>query len=452
MDRFLDTLSTYASSLTFEKLPAEVVHETKRRVVDALGCAMGAYMKEPAKIARAHAMEAIGDPGATVLGTLHSSPPELAAFANGVMVRYLDYNDTIQNLEGGHPSDNIPAMLAAAEYAGADGESAITAIVLAYEMQGCLGEVASLKDRGWDHVGYVAISSAVGAGKILGLSKDEIANATALAATPNNPLRQTRVGTLSMWKGCAAANACRNGLFAALMAHRGLTGPSEAFEGPQGYLKRVTGPMELPRFGGDGKPFKIQQAKMKYYPSDYEVQCAVNAALEIKKQLVSGEDIASVKVGTYQLGIDIAADTRDKWHPTTRETADHSLPYVLAVVFTDGYVWLDHFTEERIRDPKLHALMQKIEVHEDPECTADYPDANRFKIEVTTKSGTRHFAEVRYAKGHPKNPMSDSEVEAKFRRLAEPVLTPKQINAILDRLWHLEEVVDLRELLSLFVV
>lgn len=452
MDRFLDALSSYAVSLTFEKLPAEVIHETKRRIIDVLGCAMGAYTAKPAEMARAHAREVIGDPGSTVLGSLHRSSPELASFANGVMARYLDFNDCSQALEPGHPSDNIPAMLAAAEYAGGGGKSAMNAIVLAYEMQGCLGEVASLKNKGWDHVGYVAISSAVGAGRILGLSKEAMANAIALAATPNNPLRQTRVGALSMWKGCAAANACRNGIFAALMAARGLTGPSQAFEGPKGYLQQVTGPMAVPQFGGNGKLFRIQQSKLKYYPSDYEAQCMVNAALEIKKQLKSTDAIASVKIGTYAFAIDVAADTRDKWTPTSRETADHSLPYVLAVILTDGYLWLDHFTDERIRDPKLHALMQKIEVYEDPECTADYPDANRFKIELTTKLGVRYFAEMRYGKGHPKNPMSDSEIETKFRRLAEPVLIPRQIDNILDRLWRLDEVVDLQELLGGFLV
>lgn len=452
MDRFLDALSSYAVSLTFEELPPEVIHEAKRRIIDVLGCAMGAYTAKPAEIARAHAREVIGNPGSTVLGSLHRSSPELASFANGVMARYLDFNDCLQAVEPGHPSDNIPAMLAAAEYAETDGKGVLTAIVLAYEMQGCLGEVASLKNKGWDHVGYVPISSAVGAGKILGLSKEAMGNAIALAVTPNNPLRQTRVGALSMWKGCAAANACRNGIFAALMAARGLTGPSEAFEGPKGYLQQITGPMAIPRFGGDGKLFRVQESKLKYYPADYEAQCMVNAALEIKKQLKGTNDIASVKIGTYALAIDVAADTRDKWTPTSRETADHSLPYILAVILTDGYLWLDHFTDERIRDPKLHALMQKIEVHEDPECTAAYPDANPFKIELTTKPSVRYFAEIRYGKGHPKNPMSDSEVEAKFRRLAEPVLISKKIDSILDRLWHLEEVVDLREVLGLFVV
>ncbi len=449
MDRVLQFLSDYAISLTYQKLPQEVVHQVKRRTIDALGCAMGAYLAEPPKVARAHALEVTADPGATVLGTRHRTAPELAAFANGVMVRYLDFNDA--EAGAGHPSDNIPAVLAAAEYASANARAAITGIVLAYEVQGHFGKLSVLRNRGWDHVTYVALSSAAGAGKALGLTHEQLANALALAATANTTLRQTRVGSLSMWKGCAAGNACRNGVFAALMARRGLTGPEQAFEGPKGFLKQVTGPIELTPFGGEEQPFMIQTSRLKYFPTDYEAQCAVHPALELRQALGGRvEEIEKVVVDTYDAAVEVAADSQDKWNPTTRETADHSIPYVLAVVLTNGTVWIDDFAEERIRDPKLHTLMQKIQVRGSEEYTQAYPEANCFRIEVITRSGERHVREVRYAKGHPKNPMTDEEVEAKFRRLVEPVMGTDQINRILERLWHLEEMHDLREMLTLF--
>lgn len=451
MDRVLQFLTEYAISLTYEKIPPEVLHQVKRRTIDALGCAMGAYWMEPAQIARAYAMEVTARPGATVLGTRHRTAPELAAFANGVMVRYLDFNDTLLARDGGHPSDNIPAVLAAAEYVAADARAAITGIVLAYELQGRFGELGCLRSKGWDHVTYVALSSAAGAGKAMGLTHEQMANALALAATGNTALRQTRVGTLSMWKGCAAGNACRNGVFAALMARRGLTGPEEAFEGPRGFLKQITGPLHLPPFGGNGRLFKVQDAKFKYFPADYEAQCAIQPALELR-QIIKGraEEIERVIVDTYDLAVEVAADSQDKWNPTTRETADHSIPYVLAVVFTKGTLWLDDFTEERIGDTELHSLMQRIEVRGNEEYSRAWPEANCFRIELVTRSGERHVREIRYAKGHPKNPMTDQEIEAKFRRLAEPVLGHRPMDQILERLWHFEEVKNLRKMLTLF--
>ncbi len=447
MDRVLQILSDYAMSLTYEKLPQEVVHQVKRLTIDALGCAVGAYLMEPPKIVRSHALEVTAEPGATVLGTRHRTAPELAAFANGVMVRYLDFNDTL----GGHTSGNIPAVLAAAEYASADARAAITGIVLAYEVQCRMADASRLTSRGWDHATNMVLGSAAGAGKALGLSHKQMANALALAATTCVALLQTRQGSLSMWKGCAEGNSSRNGVFVALMARRGMTGPEEAFEGRAGFIKQVSGPIELPPFGGDGRPFKIQASKLKYFPTDYEAQCAVHPALELRKLLEGRvEEIEKVVVDTHDQAVLMAADSREKWNPTTRETADHSIPYVLSVALTNGTVWLDDFTEERIMNPQLHALMQKIEVREKKEYTQAWPEASCFRIEVLTKSGKRHVQEIRYAKGHPKNPMTDQEIEAKFRRLAEPVMGARQVNRILDRLWHLEEVHDPREILTLF--
>ncbi|MFC2065841.1 MmgE/PrpD family protein [Chloroflexota bacterium] len=451
MDRILQFLSDYATDLTYEKLPPEVIHQVKRRTIDGLGCAMGAYMETPAKIARSLALEVTSNPGATVLGTHHHTSPELAAFANGVMVRYLDFNDTGMALEAGHPSDNIPPVLAAAEYAGTDGPTAITGIVLAYEVQGRFGEPVHFRSRGWDHTTCVAISAAAGAGKALGLTREQMANALALATTANISLIQLRMGTLSMWKGCAAGNASRNGVFAARLASRGLTGPGEVFEGRGGFLKQITGPIELPSFGGNGRMFKVQDAKFKYFPTDYEAQCAFHPALELREALGGRtDDIEKIIIHTYGVAVTAAADSPDKWDPTTRETADHSLPYVLAVAFTKGAIWLDDFTEESIRNPELRPLMKKIEVYEEEEYTKAFPEANCFRIEVITRSGERHVREIRYAKGHPKNPMTDQEIETKFRRLVEPVMGSSQTNSILDRIWHMEEVKEMREILTLF--
>ena len=264
MDRVLDFLSDYAVALTYENLPNRVVHEVKRRVIDTLGCAMGSYYMEAPEIARAHALEAISNPGSTVLGTRHRTTPELAVFANGVMARYLDLNDT--TAKGGHPSDNIMAVLAATEYAAADRKTAIEGIVIAYEVQDRFGAVSrGLRTNGWDNAIYVALASALGAAKVMGLNKEQMANTLALAVVPNAPMNQTRVGHLSMWKGCSAPNASRNGVFAALMARRGMTGPLEAFEGPRGFKKQLGTSFELPAFGGDGEPYAIEPINSKLF-------------------------------------------------------------------------------------------------------------------------------------------------------------------------------------------
>jgi 2-methylcitrate dehydratase len=452
MDYVTEFLTDYTHSLTYEKLPEETINQVKRHTIDAFGCALGGYNMTPPKVARAIAMEASGEPGVTVLGTKHRTSAELGAFANGVMVRYLDFNDTSISVDGGHSSDNIPAVLAAAEYAGVDAKTAIAGIVLGYEIQDRLADVCGATWRGWDHVIYLAISTAAGASKVMELNKEQTANALALAATFGIATMQTRTGELSMWKGCAAGNASRNGVFAAQLAKRGISGPFNAFAGAAGFLKQVgAGEVKLPAFGGDGRPFKVEMAKIKFFPSDYETQTAIIPMIELGKKLGGKvDDIEKVNVATYQLAVDIAADSRDKWNPTTRETADHSLPYVLSVGFTKGSMWLDDFTPERFRDPKILEMMQKIEIHPDKELDKLYPEANPFRIEVITRSGEKHLGEIDYGKGHPKNPMSDQEIEAKFRKLAEPIMKQSQMDKIIDRIWHFEEIRDLRELLALF--
>jgi 2-methylcitrate dehydratase len=440
--------------LTYENLSKSVVHVVKRHVIDALGCALGCYHLEPARIARAHALEVASTPGATLLGTRHRSSPELAAFANGVMVRYLDFNDT-NGGNSGHPSDNVPAVLAAAEYAGADIRTAIAGIVIAYELQDRLGAACrQVRENGWDHVSYVALGSAAGAGRVLNLNREQMAHALALAVVPNAAMDQTRSGRLSMWKGCASPNGARNGVFAALLARRGMTGPDEPFEGSRGFCKQLGTSLNLaPVFGGGGHAFTIEGDIFKSYPCNYEAQCAVTPALELRKVL-NGKigDIAKVEIETYEHAVRASADTRDKWNPASRETADHSTPYVVAVALARGSVWLDDFLDERIGDPEIHALMQKIEVRAVDEYTRKWPQACPYRITVTTKSGHKHVQEASYAKGHPENPMSDREIEDKFRRLTEPVMGRQSVSEALSGLWRMEELTCVSEMMELFVL
>lgn len=419
----------------FAQLPAAVVHECKRRVIDTLGCALGAYHAEPSQIARSIASRARAAAGARVLGTAHRAPPELAAFANGVMARYLDGNDTYPG-GGGHPSDMIAAVLAAADAAGADGRTAIAAITLGYEVYHNLFQATRMREKGMDNVFYTAVGGAAGAAKVLGLDGKQMANAVSLAITPNIALEATRRGKLSMWKGCAAGNAARNAVFAALLAAEGMTGPEQPIEDERG-LYGLVGKFELAPFAGDGRPYRITQSSLKYFLSEYHSQSPITAALQLQPQ-VKVEDIEAVTIHTqwftwYEIGSE-----PEKWHPTTRETADHSLPFIIAAVLIDGRFSDEIFSEERLGDPRIHQLADRISVKEDAEFTRQFPHAVHCRIEIATKSGERKLAAVEHPRGHFNNPMTDDEVNAKFRSLAERVLPRAQTEHALQLLWKLD--------------
>lgn len=450
MNTLADRLARYATELRFEALPAPVVHEVKRRVIDALGCALGALESEPGRICRTVACSASAEPGATVLGTTHRTTTDLAAFANGALVRYLDYNDTYLSLEPAHPSDNIPAALAVAEAEGADGKELITGILLAYELQCRLCDAASLRRRGWDHVTYGVFSTALASARLMKLTPYQTLQAVRIAGVNSASLRQTRVGQLSMWKGCAFAHSARTGVFAATLARHGMTGPSEIFEGEMGFWQQVSGPFEIPALGGGDVPFKILDTSIKFYPAEYHAQSAIEAALALREQVGGAEAIRSIAIHSFDAAVDIIGGDEEKWRPTSRETADHSLPYCVAVAFMDGEVGLEQFRPERIADPALHELMSRITVARSAELTRAYPEGIPNLLEVTTTDGRTRSLKVTYPRGHARNPMSDAEVEEKFVRLAAPVLPRDRIDRCLQALWRLEEIPNAGELLRLF--
>ena len=295
MDAIVARIADYAHAFTFDDLPPAVVHDCKRRLLDTLGCALAAHDAEPVAIARSLAQRVNHAGGATVFGTAQRTLPELAAFANGVMIRYLDGNDTYPG-GGGHPSDTFAAVLAAAEAANADGRSTIAAAVLAYEIYASLFNAVCMRDHGLDHVFYTAVASAVAAAKLLGLDRDGIAEAIALAVTPNLALEVTRRGALSMWKGVAAANGSRNGVFAALLAAGGMTGPDRVFDGGHA-LQELVGKFELPPLAPRGGPYRMSEANIKWFLSEYHSQAPLALGLQLRKELAP-EDIAAVEVYT----------------------------------------------------------------------------------------------------------------------------------------------------------
>jgi 2-methylcitrate dehydratase len=447
MDSMIEELAEYASALRYEELPADAVHECKRRLIDTLGCATGAFHARPVVIARAIAQRAVGDPPARILGSQQASTPELAAFANGVMMRYLDFNDATFGKSAGHPSDIFGAVLAAADAAHADGRAVITAATLAYEVFCNLAENV-MRDQGWDHTVFGVIASAVGAAKVLGLSREQIGNAVSLAAVPNLALEQTRTGELAMWKGCAAANASRNGVFAAQLAREGLTGPEEAIEGKYGLL-RVLGKFQWQPFGGKGRPYRVTQTHIKYFPAVIHAQTPITVALELHGRMPP-EEVEAIGIESYWIAERYADRRNALWRPATRETADHSIPYCVIAALIDGGITEASFDETRIHDRLIGRLLERTTMRENPAFTRAHPDEWSCRIELTGRGGKRESAEARYFKGHARRPLSDREIEQKFRGLARTVLPPARIDGILEKAWSLEKLPDVGELLALF--
>jgi 2-methylcitrate dehydratase len=445
-----DRLADYACNLRFEDLPAPVTHEAKRRFIDSFATAFGARNADAHAIARRCALRVQSQPEARLFFGGKSSI-EWATFVNGLLIRYLDYNDTYLSLEPAHPSDNLAAVLSVGEAVKAGGKELIAAAVLAYEVQCRLCDAASLRKHGVDHVTYGAISSALAACKLLKLDATKSTHAVGLAGVCNVALRQTRSGEISMWKGCAFANAARNGVFAALLAAEGLTGPAPIFEGELGLMKLITGPFEVAPFGGDGRPFMITSTYIKFWPAEYHSQSAIDAALQLRPQVDNVRNIESIDVHTFDAAVDIIGKDPEKWRPRTRETADHSLPYCAAVALADGDVTLAQFEPRRFTDAALLELTGKVRIHRDKALNERYPRGIPNRLTVTMKDGRQFVREVEFPRGHNLNPMTDAEVEKKFRTLAEPHCGRERANQILAECWNLEALTDAGRLLGLLM-
>jgi 2-methylcitrate dehydratase len=438
-------LAEYAASLTFAQLPPTVVHEVKRRVIDSLGCALGAWDAEPCTIARRVASRFGAGHGATLWGTEHLAPPDWAAFANGCLVRYLDFNDTYLSKEPAHPSDNIPALFAVAESVSASGRDLITAIALAYEIQCRLCDTVSLRAQGWDHVTYVAFSSALAAARLLELSPDRMRHAVNIAGVSAGSLRQSRAGELSHWKAATVAHAARRGVFAALLAAEGMTGPAPIFEGTMGIEKLVThAPLEEVVLQHES--FIIMQTSIKFWPAEYHAQSSIDAALRLRKQIGDPSAIESVLIESHDAAVDIIGSEPEKWRPQSRETADHSLPYLTAVALVDGEITSRQFEPDRFTDPSILGLVQRVKVERHPDLSARYPQTVGNIVTVRLHDGRTFSMRVDHALGHAMNPLSDPQLEAKFRALASTHLDPERAAAVLQIAWNLDGLDDVSAL------
>ncbi len=412
-----EILSSYSVSISYEDLDEKVVREAKRRLIDSLAVAKAAVDSEPAKIVEGLFPSFQGQ-YLTLLGK-GKVTPDLSAFYNTLLIRFWDFNDTYLSLEPLHPSDMIGGLLSLG--LEKTGKELITAIAVGYEVGTRLCDSASLRKRGFDHVNYLQVAAATALSNLLGLSEKETYNAISISLIPHVALRQTRRGKLSMWKAGAAAEAVRNAVFATLLAKQGFTGPSDPFSGDMGF--KLIADLDVKNFEKMGTS-KILQTSIKKYPVEYHAQALVEALLSLK---VEGE-VRRVVVETYEAGKSILADP-EKWNPDTKETADHSIPFIVASTLLRGDMWLENYS--MLTNEKVRELMKKVEVVENEEYTKVYPRELPTRVTVYTDKGT-YSSEVRSPKGYFNNPMSDEEVEKKARRLGLS-------EEVISKVWEIEE-------------
>jgi 2-methylcitrate dehydratase len=428
---------------------------TVDRIVDSIACAIVGSGAEAARIAIEAARGVHSDNPATVFGAGLRTSAELAAFANTSMVRAYDWNDGMLAQGGGHPSDMIAAVIAAGETVHASGEQILMGIALAYELLGALGNSAPVRDRGWDQGTFMGVSAALAVGRLLELSEDQLANAASLALVPHIPLRVNRTGLLSMWKGCASASAMHSALFAVRLAQGGMTGPDEPFEGKTGLWDQVTGPFEVSLPADPGGRMVVEISHLKQFPAETHGQALLGLMPKVRAWRPI-EDIEKIEIETYWQAYHEIAMHPSKWDPTTRETADHSLPYLLAVALVDGGIdTRSSFTPERITDPTLRPLMHKMVVTEDPEFTAGFRPPGkgisgqpRARLTVTAKSGERFVEEVGFHRGHFMNPMSRADIDAKFDAASSGIISDARRDQIRAAWWDVAAAADICDLMA----
>ena len=450
MDATTAQLVEFAARTHFEQLDDATVRECKRRLIDTFASAMGAYEEPLSRMAREVARRNPGAPGATVWGGDFQATPEMAAFTNGTMVRFLDISDTYMGQGGGHPSDVTAGILAVAESVQADGKSVMNAIVLAYDIYCSLNDAVDIGAKGWDQTLYAVLGAVLGIGRLINLTPDQLGHAVALALTPNLALRQTRFGDLSSWKGCAGANAVRNAVFAATLAQAGFTGPSDVFEGKFG-LWNALGRFDW-RLPVSGAPRMITQTHLKSLPVCYHGQAAVLCALELRPR-VRTADIAEIRVEAYRGAVAMMGGDPSRWAPASRETADHSMPYVIAKALLDGGIAVNSYEPANFTEPAVVALMRKVKVTEDPTLSRQYPEGAPGRVTITNANGQEFVHEIKYPMGHARNPLSDAGLEKKFNELMPANCSSEQRGRLLNTLWSFERVTDLKgEVIDLLMV
>ncbi len=442
-----EQLAQYAFDLKGNQITQAAIESAKFRFVDSVGCALSAFHESPVTSCRTIAARA-GVGTSTLWGTGTQSQPELAAFSNGVALRYHDLNDVYVGKTTGHPSDNIAACFAVAESVKASGRQFLEATVLAYEINCRLMDATDLTAKGWDHPIFTLPSVALASSKLLASNQSKMTQAVNISLASSMAMYQTRVQQISDWKGIADPDALRNGVFASLLAEQGMTGPAPIFEGKAGLFAQVSGPFPLDtaNFGGATGTYKILDCGYKLYPAQVYTLTSIPAAIELARQAGGAEKIASLKIFTTRTGLLKSATGPEKWAPATKETADHSLPYVASRAMFDGDIHINSYTKEKISEPKILDFMQRVTVEEDPVLSAREPLTTPCRLTAVLKDGRTLTVQVDDVAGSATRPMTRDAVNAKFIQNVSGFLNNIQSEALLNALWGVESESNLTNL------
>lgn len=412
-------LAAFVAGARHEDIPEPAREQLRIRVLDSLGCAIGALEGEPVRMLREHVEDFGGTERCSLIGGGRTAP-DRAALYNGALVRYLDFNDSyLAPGETCHPSDNLSAVLAAAEYAGGSGRDLLTALAVSYQVQCRLSDEAPVRAKGFDHTTQGVYGAAAGVAKALGLDAGQTANAVAIAGTAFNALRVTRTGALSHWKGLAAPNAAFGGTHAAFLAMRGITGPAEVFEGNKGFEESIAGAFEID-WEAEGLD-RVARTILKRFNAEIHSQSTLEGALELRtRHGIDPAAIERIEIETFDVAYHIigGGEEGDKTIVRTKEEADHSLHYMVAVALLDGQVLPAQYEPDRIVRDDVQVLLRKVAVREGEEFSRRFPDEMPCRVSIHMRDGTAHEIEKRDYEGFHTRPMRWETVAAKFEGLA----------------------------------
>ena len=435
-----ERLARYVLETSYPSFPKEVVHQGKRCFLDLLGVALGGAKQPLSKILVKMVKDFGGQPQATILGHGLKTNVMNAALVNGAMAHALDYDDTHSGSLG-HPSAPvIPAVLAVAEWKGLSGKSALESFILGFEVETRIGLGMGMKhyDRGWHATStFGRFGAAVAAGKLLGLSLEEMKIALGLAGTQAAGLRLV-FGTMT--KPFHPGKCAFDGVLSAILAQRGFTCAPNIIEGKKGYWEVLGDDSNLEPMVKDlGKKYEVLKNTFKPYAACLLTHPTIDAILEMRnKYNLKPEDVEAISCDVGKFCLDSAGQVE----PKTGLAGKFSTYYCAALALAEGVAGENMFTDKKVQDPQMVALRKKVKAKVVP----GYKDTEA-KVTITAKGGKKYSAYVDTPKGDPRNPPTDEELENKFRSLAPSVLPQKKINSLVDTIWNLEKVKNIRQVL-----
>jgi len=448
-------MAKFALSLQYEQIPEPERKEAKRFLLDSVGCALAALDHEDMRQAYEFVRGLGGAEQASILGHGAKTNMGNAALMNALFIRAMDYNDIYWKQDPSHPSDVIPAALAPAEHKGRSGKDLLVGILICYEleMRLCLAADPGVREVGWHHASLTQFVSPLVAARMLGLTEDQAVAACGISGSSHFTLGGVVAGHLTNMKNTADPMATEAGVRAAMLASTGYTGPVELFEGKEGVFEVVRNVAWNPTkmLDGLGSEFLITDCGYKAFPTEALTHQPITAVLEVMSAHdIDPHNVAEVLVKTTTRGADILSDP-SKYEPQTKETADHSLPYCIAVAVTKGNVLPSDFEEEALADPFIRETLPKIVVVADPEIDAVFPGVKRAIVTITTDDGQSYTVQEDHAKGRAENPLTDEELVAKFRANASHALTESAMDRVVDATFALEEIATVGEYMKLLV-